>query len=75
MNLTDENYLSVISSVPTAFSPRGGPCVCGVSLSTRLMCLFVVKIVFTSFRGGRNLKMIHDARSPENECGRAPWDS
>lgn len=58
MNLTDANYLSVIHLMPTALSPKGGLWVCGVSVFTLLMCLFVVKIVFTSLR---NWKMIYNA--------------
>lgn len=37
------------------------------------MCLFVVKIVFTSFWSLRNLKMIDDAYSSDTECGRNHW--
>lgn len=36
----------------------------GFSIAT--VYVFVVKTVFTGFRGGRNLKMIHEARSPDN---------
>lgn len=55
------------SSMPTALSPKGGPCMCGVSVFIRLMCLFVVKTVLASFWGLRNWKMIYNARPSENE--------
>lgn len=81
MNLTDENYLSVISCVPTALSPRGGPCTCGVSLSLRLMCLSLN--CFHQFPRSKEFK--DDLRGPfigewmwENSLGQltqtaAPW--
>lgn len=47
----------------------------GVSVFTWLMCLFVVKTVLASFWGLRNVKMIYNVRSSENEGGRIHWDS
>lgn len=74
MNLTAENYLSVIHPCLYSVSPKGGPCMCGVSAFMQLTCLFVVKIVFTDFWSPRNFKQIYDAYSSEGEC-RSHWDS
>lgn len=68
MNLTAENYLSVIHPCLYSVSPKGGPCMCGVSAFMQLTCLFVVKIVFTDFWSPRNFKQIYDAYSSEGEC-------
>lgn len=48
------------SSTPTAFSPTGGLCACGVSAFTLPLCLFLVKVAFTS---ARNRMTAYNARS------------
>lgn len=70
MKPTDENYLSVISSGPTVFSPKGGPPACG-GFSIYVAYLFAVKIVLI-----RNLKMMmYDACSSETDCEGTYWDT
>lgn len=61
------------ASVPTAFSPKGGLCVWGVSVFIWPKCLFVVTNVPACCWGLRNLKMIYNAWPSENKSGRIHW--